>query len=218
MEEEIKYKEDRIQGDCFQWFYNTYVDLRGLLYHVPNGEKRDPITANKLKAMGVTAGVPDLVLHYYGVTYFLECKTPTGVLSKEQKKLFPILQQHGFSVRVFRSVAEFQKIIEDILADKSSRRAIGLNKDEYYYRHKIFEYLYNLADGVVQIIDDLVDSENVTKFSGIVNEFITDYYDQQAGFEILYTEDFKGFYKKTLTGNANVLYQGNHYIEIPPKQ
>lgn len=58
--------EERMQMALFSW-----VDLAlrapgmlglGLLFAVPNGGKRDARTAGRLKAAGVRAGVPDLLL------------------------------------------------------------------------------------------------------------------------------------------------------------
>lgn len=48
----------------FQWVAtqeNRYPELE-LLHHIPNGGKRDKKTAEKLKAEGVKAGVPDICL------------------------------------------------------------------------------------------------------------------------------------------------------------
>ena len=40
-----------------------WLDMRGLLWcHVPNGGHRNIITATKLKAQGVKAGVPDILI------------------------------------------------------------------------------------------------------------------------------------------------------------
>lgn len=53
--------------------------------HVPNGEFRAKATAAKLKAMGVRAGTPDLVLLLRGRLYALELKRHDGRLSNEQR-------------------------------------------------------------------------------------------------------------------------------------
>ena len=39
-----------------------YPKLKGRLFAVPNGGRRDTVTGGKLKAEGVTAGVSDLIL------------------------------------------------------------------------------------------------------------------------------------------------------------
>lgn len=61
--------------------------------HAPNGEKRDIITAGKLMAMGVKAGVPDLIFILpRGITVWVELKLAKGKLSKPQEKFRDRLQ------------------------------------------------------------------------------------------------------------------------------
>jgi hypothetical protein len=57
----------------------------GLVYfHVPNGGSRGKIEAAKFKAMGVRAGVSDLILVHTGRVFALELKAERGRASKEQ--------------------------------------------------------------------------------------------------------------------------------------
>lgn len=57
-----------------------------IFFHPANGEVRDIRTAAKLKAMGLLAGVPDLVFILpNGLCAFLELKAPGGKLSQTQK-------------------------------------------------------------------------------------------------------------------------------------
>lgn len=55
-------EEHRIQSACVRWFSLKYPKLRGRLFAVPNGGRRDQTTAGKLKAEGVVPGVSDLIL------------------------------------------------------------------------------------------------------------------------------------------------------------
>lgn len=60
----VKAGEDTEQIGVIEWANwntNRYPELK-LLYHVPNGGKRSATEAARFKAMGVKAGVPDLVL------------------------------------------------------------------------------------------------------------------------------------------------------------
>ena len=79
--------EEKIQSECFRWLWNTKPELRGLCWHVPNEGKRTAITGNRLKAIGLVKGVPDLEFHYCGRSYFIEMKTATGKQSKDQKAI-----------------------------------------------------------------------------------------------------------------------------------
>lgn len=66
--------EDALQRAVVQWL--TLAKPRCLWFHVPNGGARDAITGARLKAMGVRAGVPDLVFIWKGGAGFIELKRP----------------------------------------------------------------------------------------------------------------------------------------------
>ena len=60
----MKLTEHRIQAGLFKWFKLAsarHPEL-ALLFAIPNGGARDPITGAMLKAEGVKRGVPDLFL------------------------------------------------------------------------------------------------------------------------------------------------------------
>lgn len=204
-----KETEGKLQADCFQWFNNTFPHLRGLLYHVPNGEKRDPVTANLLKAKGVVAGVPDLEFHYRAKTYFFEAKRPDGegVLSDAQKAIHKQLDIQRFIVWVFNDLETFQYLINCIIKDNSAQFTFGLTKEDYYYKHKIFDYIYSLGDCEVVKISDVCEEETKGKFINFVTEFIVEGYAGLNGFELLFTPDYKAFYKK-LNGTKNIVNYG----------
>ena len=61
-------EEHRIQCSCVKWFNLKYPKLKGRLFAVPNGGRRDTVTGGKLKAEGVTAGVSDLILLKFRTT------------------------------------------------------------------------------------------------------------------------------------------------------
>jgi len=106
--------EAQIQAAAFQWLWNNYPHLRGLCWHVPNEGRRSRITGNKLKAVGLVAGVPDLEFHYKGKSYFFELKTEKGKQSPKQKFIQTQLEGHNFKYYIIRSLEEFQTIILNI--------------------------------------------------------------------------------------------------------
>ena len=79
------------QETLFNWAqyrYARYPELE-LLYHIPNGGKRDACTAVNLKRQGVKAGVPDLHLPvarggYHGL--YIELKVGSNKPTQLQKK------------------------------------------------------------------------------------------------------------------------------------
>lgn len=109
--------EDEEQAAVFEWaalMEHRYPCL-SLMYHVPNGEKRDKATAAKLKRMGVKPGVCDIVLPaarggYHGL--YIEMKVGDNKPSPEQKKFMRALDIEGYFVALAYGGEEARKIIE----------------------------------------------------------------------------------------------------------
>lgn len=85
----MKHSEDKIQSDFHQWLFGYYPYTRQLAYHIPNGGLRNIREANKLKAMGVVAGMPDyhiaIANHGYNSLY-IEFKEPGAKMNTEHGK------------------------------------------------------------------------------------------------------------------------------------
>jgi hypothetical protein len=74
--------EDWEQTMFIKWFRAQYPRVR--IFAIPNGGKRNIVTATRLKATGATAGVPDLYVPEWNL--WVEMKRRTGgVLSPAQK-------------------------------------------------------------------------------------------------------------------------------------
>jgi hypothetical protein len=88
------------------WFRDRYPHLAGVFFAIPNGGKRDLITAKRLKEEGVIAGVPDLFLavpHGGKAGLWLEMKDVLrGTASKAQKAMHVELEAQGYAVAVAR--------------------------------------------------------------------------------------------------------------------
>ena len=56
--------ESEEQKALFDWWKRTPYARHFVMYHIPNGGRRDKITGARLKAEGVVAGVPDVFLAY----------------------------------------------------------------------------------------------------------------------------------------------------------
>lgn len=112
-------EEHQIQCACVRWFAYQYPELRGRLFAVPNGGRRDVTTAAKLKAEGVVAGVADLILlksnHDYGAL-LVEMKTPKGKQSDSQKKWqLTLCAEEEYKYVVCRSLGDFIREVRDYL-------------------------------------------------------------------------------------------------------
>jgi hypothetical protein len=89
------------------------------LHAVPNGGKRDPVTARKMREEGCTPGVWDYFLPvprdcFHGM--YLELKSESGKLSKDQIEFEKFAISHGYFCSVCRSWFEAKKIIEFYLS------------------------------------------------------------------------------------------------------
>jgi hypothetical protein len=73
--------------------------IREDLHAIPNGGQRHPAVAAKMKAEGVTAGIPDLMLTipvapYHGL--FIELKARGGRLTEKQGEHIERLRERGY--------------------------------------------------------------------------------------------------------------------------
>lgn len=112
-------EEDKLQSECVKWFRYQYPKLKQLLFHVPNGGKRNKVTAQIFKAMGVVPGVADLILlaprKGYGALC-IEMKTPSGDQSPSQREWEKDVIAAGNKYALCRSFDEFEKTIKDYLS------------------------------------------------------------------------------------------------------
>ena len=112
-------EEDHIQSECVKWFRYQYPKLRKLLFHVPNGGKRNKVTAQIFKAMGVVPGVSDLILlvsrHGYG-SLCIEMKTTSGYQSPAQIDWEKEVTAAGNKYALCRTFDDFQKTVKDYLS------------------------------------------------------------------------------------------------------
>ena len=109
-----RHLEDDLQAACVKWFRMQYGPLACLLFAIPNGGNRSPREGARLKAQGVTAGVPDLLLAVVGARragLFLELKVGRNKPSVAQEAHMVLLQLQGYAVAVVYSFDEFRAAI-----------------------------------------------------------------------------------------------------------
>lgn len=84
----------------------NYCRLRSIpIVHIPNESKRSAAYGAKLKRMGLSPGFPDLFIPQarngsHGL--FIELKTATGKVSKEQKEWLALLREEGYTAYICR--------------------------------------------------------------------------------------------------------------------
>jgi hypothetical protein len=106
--------EAQLQAACVAWFWNSFPNTRGKLFAVQNNSENAIRGANR-KAMGLNAGVSDLVFIHRGLTYFIELKTEIGRQSEAQKGFEQLLKVEGFDYFIVRNLESFQTIIKSII-------------------------------------------------------------------------------------------------------
>lgn len=117
----MNYEEDNIQRSCIEWFDMQYPKLGKLLYHIPNGGKRNAREASRFKRQGVRPGVADLFLsipsgNHHGL--YIEVKSSKGKQTDNQKEFETIVEKHGYPYRVIRSLDSFIELIKSYMKNR----------------------------------------------------------------------------------------------------
>lgn len=96
-----KNEEDDLQKNLFTWvkFSKPVYPELAMLYHVPNGGKRNKIVATKLKQQGVIAGIFDLHFDlpangYHGLR--IELKIHPNKMSENQALYNELYKKYGY--------------------------------------------------------------------------------------------------------------------------
>jgi hypothetical protein len=112
--QKMKNLESRLQQVCVQWFKLKYP--KRLIAAIPNGGKRNVITASIMKREGTLKGCPDLFIpepnkHYPGL--FIEMKHGKNKPSKEQVEVMDKLRERGYKVELCYTFDSFVEIVDE---------------------------------------------------------------------------------------------------------
>ena len=108
--------------DWANWNTNRFPELK-LLFHVPNGGKRNAAEAARFKAMGVKAGVPDLCLPVARggfAGFYIEMKYGKNKPTDNQKEWIAALKTQGYKVDVCWSGEEATRTLEAYLQQSAT--------------------------------------------------------------------------------------------------
>ena len=111
-------QEHKLQVACVRWFRLQHSAMADMLFAIPNGGQRNVIVATKLKAEGVTAGVPDLFLAVPSFIYsgmFIELKIAPNKPTPSQRQMIERLNDYGYFAIVCYSLDEFIEDVTDYL-------------------------------------------------------------------------------------------------------
>lgn len=82
-----------------------------LFWHTPNGGLRQDAVAKKFVALGVRAGIPDLVFLWRGHFFAIELKAARGVVRPVQRQMHDKITHCGGEVYVCRSLPEVYNLL-----------------------------------------------------------------------------------------------------------
>ena len=86
---------------------------RLIFWHTPNGAKLSMASASHFKALGMKAGVPDLIIVADGNIYFVEVKAEKGRLSDSQEQFLERMYQQGHFTAVVKSYQDAIEIFKE---------------------------------------------------------------------------------------------------------
>jgi hypothetical protein len=109
--------EHEEQRELVRWFRQTWPDVR--IFAIPNGGARSKATAGRLKAEGVTSGVPDLFIPAWSL--WIEMKRiKGGSLSPEQKDWIAYLKSVDYCVIVAKGADHAKQQIGAFFVNSST--------------------------------------------------------------------------------------------------
>jgi VRR-NUC domain len=80
--------------------------------HCPNGGWRSPIEAKILQSLGVTAGVPDVLLWHDAKSFALELKSETGRTTEQQLEMLNRLSEAGVYTAICHGLDRALAVLE----------------------------------------------------------------------------------------------------------
>jgi hypothetical protein len=100
--------EHEEQRELVRWFRQSWPNVR--IFAIPNGGARSKATAARLKAEGVSSGVPDLFVPAWRLWVEMK-RTKGGSLSPEQKDWIKYLESVGFCCIVGKGAEDAKRQI-----------------------------------------------------------------------------------------------------------
>lgn len=110
------------QVKLVNWVRKMYPVESEYMFAVPNGGARNPVVAQKLKAEGVVAGVPDLMLlwpsrGFHGLAIEMKKTGATWAhVSRDQRKWLSMLQAAGYCASVAYGFDNAKEIVKEYLS------------------------------------------------------------------------------------------------------
>jgi len=107
-----RHDEDDLQHAVIT-FLRWALPHDAMAWAIPNGGKRSPREAARMKGLGVVSGIPDIGICFRGRCIFLELKSARGVMSEAQKAMHKKLIYCGADVMLIRSLEDCEKALRE---------------------------------------------------------------------------------------------------------
>jgi len=210
------FSEDQLQAFIYKRFWNSLPQYRRQLFAVPNGGTRHVIEANKFKATGLVAGIPDLVFFSENTLIFFELKREKGRLEDSQKLLKVIINGLKIPYFLIRTPDQFFYALfftlmqRDLLNKEDSIKLMkavqdeegliffGLTEEQFQYEMKVFGYIFEAKIGEPENIIELTEPKTREKFITAVKKFVHLEYDYSNDFQLVFAEDYSSFVKQSI--------------------
>ena len=103
-------EEFKLQAECFRYHWNERPQERGRLFTV-NNNSGGKFEGAIMKAMGVVAGVADMMYLSDTGLIAIEFKTITGRQSEVQKRWQETIEAAGYRYYIIRSFEQFKETL-----------------------------------------------------------------------------------------------------------
>lgn len=102
--------ELQLQSKSFTHLWNNYPELRGRVFTI-NNNSENRIKGSINKALGVIAGVSDMVMLIRNTVIWIEWKVESGRQSKQQIEFQKLVESLGMEYHIVRTQEEFIDLV-----------------------------------------------------------------------------------------------------------
>jgi hypothetical protein len=102
--------ELQLQSNAFTHLWNNYPELRGRVFTI-NNNSQNKVKGAINKALGVIAGVSDMVMLIPNGVIWIEWKIETGRQSKQQVQFQSLVEELGMKYYIVRTQEEFISLV-----------------------------------------------------------------------------------------------------------
>jgi hypothetical protein len=106
----LMYSELQLQSQSFTHLWNNYPELRGRVFTI-NNNSENRIKGSINKALGVIAGVSDMVMLIRQSVIWIEWKVESGRQSKQQIEFQKLVESLGMEYHIVRTQEEFIDLV-----------------------------------------------------------------------------------------------------------